>query len=426
MKAGILGAGISGLSMARLLKNDFDEVEVLEKNKFAGGIARTKDVDGVPYHLVGGHCFNSKYPEVLDFVFNEVLPINEWRKIKRKSKIRFHQHEVDYPIEFAVKQIYSFDKDLALKIVADFLNASDDRQYANLEEWFIKKFGKTLADEYFIPYNAKIWNNHPRQMSHSWVEDKLPIPNKYDFFDSLAGNADDQMPHAEFYYPVSNNQNTFIDALAKGLKIIFGYPVNDIRFDPAQKQWIINNDRKYDLIISTLPLKEIPFLLEDTPDAIKSAGEKLKYNKVSNTLWKTQLTDKTWTYIPAKELLFHRYIHIGAYLNPLFPCSISEVIGEHSPEEMKKSGKNDPFLLEALDHHVSDYAYVVFDENYRKSTSIIKDYLHEKQFHTLGRFGEWQYYNMDICIKKAMELREFLLSQEIAGQARNDNNYLKS
>jgi protoporphyrinogen oxidase len=408
MKIGVLGAGISGLSIARLLQKDF-EIEVLEKNDLAGGIARTKDVEGIPYHLVGGHCFNSKYPEVLDFVFNEILPLNEWRKINRKSKIRFHQQEIDYPIEFAVKQIYSFDKDLALKIAADFLNSRDNLQYANLEEWFVKKFGKTLANEYFIPYNAKIWNSKPSEMSHLWVEDKLPIPNKYDFFDSLTGNAGDKMPHAEFYYPVSNNQNTFIDALAQGLKITFAYMVNSIRFDSVQNQWIINNEQKYDLIISTLPLKEIPFLLENTPDTVKSAGEKLKYNKVSNVLWKNQLTDKTWTYIPEKDSLFHRYIHIGAYLNPLLPYSISEVIGEHSREEMQRSGKNDPFLLEALDHHISDYAYVVFDENYSKCTSIIKDYLRKKQFYTLGRFGEWQYYNMDVCIKKAMELKDTIM-----------------
>jgi protoporphyrinogen oxidase len=125
MKIGILGAGISGLSVARLLRNDF-EVEILGKNNFPRGIARTKDVNGIPYHLVGGHCFNSKYPEVLDFVFNEVLPFNKWRKIKRKSKIQFCQQEIDYPIEFVIKQIYSFDKDIAIEIITDFLNSRDD------------------------------------------------------------------------------------------------------------------------------------------------------------------------------------------------------------------------------------------------------------------------------------------------------------
>ncbi|EAI6045415.1 nucleotidyl-sugar pyranose mutase, partial [Campylobacter jejuni] len=60
MKIGIIGAGISGMSLARMLKVDF-EVEILEKDSVVGGIARTKDVDGKPYHVNGGHCFNSKF-----------------------------------------------------------------------------------------------------------------------------------------------------------------------------------------------------------------------------------------------------------------------------------------------------------------------------------------------------------------------------
>jgi UDP-galactopyranose mutase len=88
---------------------------------------------------------------------------------------------------------------------------------------------------------------------------------------------------------------------------------------------------------------------------------------------------------------------------------MSEVIGEHSYEEMKRSGEKDPFLLEALDYHISDYAYVVFDENYQPCTGMIKDYLKERNFNLLGRFGEWQYYNMDVCIKKAIELKKSLL-----------------
>ena len=408
MKIGILGAGISGLSIARLLKNHF-EVEVLEKNELPGGIARTKDVNGVPYHLVGGHCFNSKYPDVLDFVFNEILPLSEWQKIKRKSKIRFHQNEIDYPIEFSVKQIYQFNKELAMRITADFLNSSDNTACENLEDWFIQKFGKTLAEEYFIPYNAKIWNNQPAKMSYLWVEDKLPIPNKSDFFESLIGESQDKMPHAEFYYPKSNNQNTFIDSLAKGLNITCNYQVKNIEL--KGNKWSVNNEKEYDLVINTLPLKEIPFLLTDTPEIIKDAGEKLRYNKISNLFCKNELTDKTWTYIPSKkDSLFHRYIHIGAYLKPTLPYSMLEVVGEHSREKMEQSAQNDLFIKEVIDHNISDYAYVVFDENYNQSTQLIKDYLKGINLHTLGRFGEWQYYNMDICIKKAIDLSKEILS----------------
>lgn len=49
-------------------------------------------------------------------------------------------------------------------------------------------------------------------------------------------------------------------------------------------------------------------------------------------------------------------------------------------------------------------AYIVFDENYSSSMNIIREYLDKIGIYTLGRFGEWQYYNMDICIKKAIDM----------------------
>ncbi len=102
-KIGILGAGVTGLSAARFLQKKGFCVEILESKSVCGGIARTRDVNGVAYHVVGGHCFNSKYPEIMDFVFNEVLPKDQWNLIQRISKIKMLGSEYLYPIEFSVK-----------------------------------------------------------------------------------------------------------------------------------------------------------------------------------------------------------------------------------------------------------------------------------------------------------------------------------
>lgn len=407
MKIGILGAGISGLSIAQLLQGRF-EVELLEKKEIHGGIARTKDINGIVYHTVGGHCFNSKYKDVLDFVFDKILPVSQWNKIKRNSKIRFHNYEINYPIEFSIKQIYQHDRELAQRLTFDFINAVDDGNYSNLEEWFYKKFGNSFAEEYFLPYNRKIWNNDPKKMSHLWVEDKLPIPNKNSFFDGLMTDMNDTMSHFEFYYPKSNNQNTFIDALAHNLNILCNYEVKNIEYNPISKKWSVNNEREYDLIINTTPLNHFIGTLTKAPETIKDDAKKLKGNGISNVLWETKPTDKTWTYIPAKDYLFHRYIHIGSFFIPNQNYAVSEVIGQHSYQEMAEAGAQDEFLKNPLDYNNSDLAYVVFDDNYYQSTTNIKKYLTETGIYTLGRFGEWQYYNMDVCIKRAIDL-----SQEI-------------
>lgn len=404
MKIGILGAGISGLSIGKLLLEDFD-LEIIEKSPDYGGIAKTKTVNGISYHMTGGHCFNSKYPEVLDFVFNKIMPQNEWHKITRDSAIKFKANEISYPIEFAVKQIFSFDNELAINIVKDFLNANDDGNYENLDEWFRKKFGNTLAEQYFLPYNRKIWNRDPKEMDPSWVKDKLPIPDVKSFFQSLIDTAEDKMPHSEFYYPNSNNQNTFIDNLACGLNIMHNIDVKSIFFDQDEKKWVINDIYYYDKLISTLPLNEIPKLISNCPVSILEAAEKLKYNKVSTMLWKTHSTKRTWTYLPDPETLFHRYIHIGNFFNPKRNYTITEAVGEKSYEEMEKNGRKDPFLIKPLDYHVSNHAYVVFDDNYSQNKKAILNYLNSIGIHSIGRFGEWEYYNMDVCIKSAIDLK---------------------
>jgi len=410
VKVGILGAGITGLSIAQLLNDQF-QVEILEKQSHCGGIARTKDVSGIAYHMVGGHCFNSKYPEVLDFVFNKILPKEKWHKIKRNSVIQFKDHEIGYPIEYSVGQIYKFDKELAIKITSDFLNSNDNQTYTNLEDWFRKKFGNTLAEAYFIPYNTKIWNKEPKNMSPLWVEDKLPIPDKYSFFESLIDTARDKMAHAEFYYPNSNNQNTFIDSMAKGLDIHYNTEVFKVSYENDKKQWIVNNDKYYDILISTLPLNILPVLIANIPGEILVAASKLKYNSVSNVIWESKPTDKTWKYLPGEQTIFHRYIHIGNFYKPSLCYTITESIGKRTFEEMIEDGRKDPFLIKPIDYNISEHAYVVFDENYSASTKAIKKYMSEIGLYSIGRFGEWQYYNMDVCIKSSLELANKILSE---------------
>ena len=396
----VIGAGITGLSVGRLLSKNHN-VTIYEKESKIGGIARTKDVGGVAYHTVGGHCLNSKNKKVMDFIFNEVLPLENWHLVKRDAKINLDNNFISYPIEFSIKEIAKFDKELAFNITKDFLSSSN-KNSDNLADWFVSKFGKTLSQKYFIPYNRKIWQMEPSLMSHLWIEGKLPLPNKKEFFEALISESEDTMPHSKFYYPNSNNQNTFIEAIAKGLNIVKTFEVNSI--EKKEIFWIINEEFKYDLIINTMPLDILPSLIKKTPKDILEAAKLLKYNKVTNVLWKTKPIDFTWSYYPSENTIFHRHIHIGNFFNPKQNYTITESMGDHSYEEMVEYGEKIDYLIEPLFYNASDYAYVVYDQNYNEVTTKIKKYLEEIKFYSIGRFGEWEYHNMDICMESAMKL----------------------
>ena len=121
-------------------------------------------------------------------------------------------------------------------------------------------------------------------------------------------------------------------------------------------------------------------------------------------LWETDEVENTWTYFPEKETIFHRHIHIGNFFRPKKNFTITEVIGERSYAELESAGRKIEYLKRPIDFNQSDYAYVVYDKNYSENKKSILNYLEDIGFYTLGRFGEWEYYNMDICIKKSIDL----------------------
>ncbi|EIX7230692.1 NAD(P)-binding protein [Campylobacter coli] len=415
MKVGVIGAGISGMSIARLIDSDF-EVEILEKESVVGGIARTKDVNGIAYHIVGGHCFNSIYPEVLNFIFDKVLSKDNWNLIERQARALFRDQWISYPVEFAISEIDKIDSFLGMKIVQEMLNASYEKG-SNLEEWFINHFGPTLSREYFLPYNEKIWGINPKEMDNSWIIDekqmKLPVPTKMSFYKSLLNNSKnvfDNMPHAFYYYPKTNNQNTFIDALSVGLKIIYNYQVKHIEY--FNKKWYINGEKQYDILINTSPLDLIPNILQNIPSDIINSFKKLKFNKISNMLWETDGSfDSTWAYVPNKDIGFHRLLNIGTYFRPIKNYCITESVGEKTYEHFVNEGKKINFLKRPVDFHVSDRAYICFDLNYVLSKTTTLKYLESIGLISHGRFAEWEYYNMDVCIKRSIDLAKKIKSE---------------
>ena len=263
-------------------------------------------------------------------------------------------------------------------------------------------FGETLAKEYFIPYNEKIWGKDPYRMSYEWVHDKLPTPNKRELVKSLLAEAKDDMPHARFFYPKSNDQYDFIRALAEGLVVKLNTPV--VSIGRCEDGWLINGGMKYDRVISTIPMDVLPSLIDEAPSIVAEAASQLSFNKVTTMLWESTPTDNTWTYYPSPETIFHRHIHIGNFFKPTKNVTITEAIGSVPEAEMIEQGSKFDHLLKPLAYNVSEHAYVVYDENYAQSKRVISEYLSEIGIHTLGRFGEWEYYNMDMCIKSALDL----------------------
>ena len=174
-KIAIIGAGISGLSTAHLLKDKYNVV-VYEKEATPGGLIRCKRVNGSLYHLCGGHVFNSKKQDVLDWFWNFFNRDEEFTKTDRNSVVFMADGKhIPYPIE---NHIYLFDNDTQKCFINDLLTISRNEGYkpSNFEEFLKFRFGETLYSLYFKPYNEKVWRRSLAKVPLSWLEGKLPMP----------------------------------------------------------------------------------------------------------------------------------------------------------------------------------------------------------------------------------------------------------
>lgn len=413
MKIAIIGTGISGLSVANLLSENHN-VTLFEKEKNIGGMIKCDFVESVLFHKVGGHVFNSRNQAVLDWFWSKFDRDNEFLKVRRNAKILFANKIIGYPIE---NYIYNFDKALVEKIIDDLLKLEkiekkEPLSYPDFETFLRNNFGETLYENYFKPYNYKIWKTDLSTIPMPWLEGKLPMPNlKEILLSNIVKEEEDQMVHSTFYYPVKGGSQFLVDRLSQGLKIVSDCKVeNVIRKEQAFE---IEGYGVFDKIIYTGDVRQMPALfdslikLEVDMQALKS----LRTNGTSNLLCETDDNDISWLYIPEGFTDAHRIIYTGNFSPNNNGCRsrktcVVEFSGEVGFDKMKEEIKKLPGNLTPIRHNYESASYVVHSNQTKDLIEKTRSILEKNNIYLLGRFAEWEYYNMDKCIEAAMALKQ--------------------
>lgn len=387
---------------------------VFEKNKTPGGLARSRFHDGYLYDPHGGHILNSKYSEVMDWVFS-LLPRENWKHTVRNAKIYFNGKYISYPFELSLCEL---DTEDAVECIHDFMLSQQGEEPDNYKDWLTWNFGRGIADYYMIPYNEKIWAYPLEKMETHWMKGKMPLPEKKEIIRSILLNdpSERKMPHSTFYYPLHGGIQAMINAIAEGLNIRCNFVIRSLKND--NNQWIINNEESFDTVVSTIPLPVLPEIM-DLPEIIVTHIKDLKYNSLTTILFDCPTTDITWLYIPSHKYRSHRVGYQStltpyANPNPRHGCAALEIIGSqfnvsNSITEDLNIVPKELGFTEVLDSEFTEYAYVVHDLNYRKNVDSITDFFaHDPSFRLLGRWGTWNYKNMDLCMLDAMNLAKEL------------------
>lgn len=82
-----------------------------------------------------------------------------------------------------------------------------------------------------------------------------------------------------------------------------------------------------------------------------------------------------------------------------------------SEENICKNLELIPFSPQYLTHHYEKYTYPIQDSDTRDMIQALKIKLESEGVYLLGRFAEWEYYNMDAAMGAAMDLYNLKLNR---------------
>ena len=418
MNIGILGGGISGVTLQRFLRHPS---VVFEKDERAGGLCRTWWKDGFGYDI-GGHILFSKHQQVIDLV-TEVLGENV-NHCKRLNMVLYKGRYVKYPFE---NDLAALDLDDRYECLIEYLKADFPRP-TNLEEWAYATFGRGIADKYLIPYNRKIWKLEPRDTTLEWVE-RIPKPPLEDVVKSALGIVTEGYTHQlHFRYPLRGGFEALIDALqAPAGQIRCGSAVQ--RVERRGTEWRVRDDHgwhAFDRLVVALPIHEAMKIFESVPPEVREAIGRLRYNAMRIVLvavGNTSLMDKSAVYIPDESVLPHRVCFMGFFSPHMVRPGTSSLVAEitmppHSPLQAMSHDAMVERVVDDLDRigiirkaevmqtDIRDvpYGYPVSDFQYTPCKQIVREWFDQQGVELLGRFAEFDYINSDECMRRAVAL----------------------
>ena len=410
-KIAIIGSGISGMSLAHNFKDKF-EVELFEKESRPGGLIKCDVIDGNLYHMVGGHVFNSKRQDVLDSFWGFFDKDKEFTKSNRNA-VAYIGKPIGYPIE---NHLYQMNNDTTKKVINDLLDLNKSNEEPQNFEQFLKgKFGLTLYEAYFKPYNEKIWKKDLSKVPLTWLEGKLPMPKIEEiFYNNIKKEKEMNMVHSSFFYPKVNGSQFLADRLSEGLNINLSTPVETLLKDKERNKWIVNSDKEFDMVFFAGNIKSLTLMLKN--DFLENYEENIKsldFHGTTTVLCEVDPNDYSWIYMPNVKYDAHRIICTGNFSKNNNKEGIMSATVEFtdyvSEDTIKEQLKDIPFTPKYISHKYTKYTYPIQDVTTRSLIFEIKGITEKEGLYLSGRFAEWEYYNMDAAMGAAMDLAKSIL-----------------
>ncbi len=321
-KVAIIGAGPAGLTAAyELTKLNRYEVTVYEETDVFGGISKTVVYKGNRMDM-GGHRFFTRVDKVNawweamlpvqgkgakdDILLNRKVSVSKggpdpestdrvMLKRHRISRILFDNRFFDYPISLSGPTLRNLGFINTLKVGFSYLAAMVHKlPEDNLENFYINRFGRKLYSMFFEYYTENLWGRHPSEIDASWGEQRvkgLSISAVIkDIFGKVFRKKNRRVETSlieEFLYPKLGPgqlwEFTAEEVEKNGGRIIKNARVTGIHRegDRIEKLTYVKDGSEVteeaDIVISSMPIKDLTAGMNDVPPDIARIAEGLPY-----------------------------------------------------------------------------------------------------------------------------------------------------
>jgi protoporphyrinogen oxidase len=447
----VLGGGLAGLAAAHALAGAGREVVVLEAGPVVGGLSRTEVFGDFRFDL-GGHRFFTHDAEVAALV--AALMGDELIDVPRSSKILLRGRYVDYPLRPA-NALAALGPGTTLRVLADWAIEQaralrGERPAVSLEDWVVRRFGRTLFEIYFKEYSEKVWGIPCDRISVGWVARRiegLSLGRALRDAFTREHRATVASLVDRFAYPrlgIGRLAERFAAALAPRGRVVLDARATRVLQAGGRVCGVVAatpaGERTFPAaaVVSTIPLPALAGLLDPPPaPAALAAARGLGFRDLllaAVAVDRPFVTDQTWIYLPDRAIPFGR-IHepknwSAAMAPPArslvvaeFFCFRGDELWESSDEriaELTASGLERLGLLErrlVLGTRVVRVpaAYPLFEVGYEARAEAVRAGLAAvANLHTAGRSGCFAYQNMDHAIRSGLDTARALLAAEPA------------
>ncbi|HEA47174.1 MAG TPA: FAD-dependent oxidoreductase [bacterium] len=425
----IVGAGITGLTIAYLLAKAGIKVLVLEKEKQIGGLAKSFRYGNFTFDI-GPHRFYTHNQRVLAFI-QEILG-EEGKILERQTAVYFRSRYYSWPLH--PQALFKLPLPLTLRAARDiftqgFRSKSRERSF---KDYIIRQYGPTLYEVFFRDYTQKFLGISSEETHSTWAQmgiikaviDEKAAPRSLIGLIRMA-----LFPPAaslKFIYP-KGMMGSFCEILAEkieklGGKILVSYPLEKMKISEGEIKTISVQEESWPVerVIWTAPLTSLCSLLR-----VSSRG--LEYRAILLYLLEINhppLLPYQWCYYGDPKIIFSRVSQPNLFNKLAAPPGRSglclEILCQKGDDywENYQGLKNRVLsdlirvgLIEGKEEIINLHyqripeAYPIYHIDYpQRLARIKKDLSRIRNLVIAGRSGSFWYNNMDECIEMASEI----------------------